>query len=1067
MFCPQCGAAADSSGRCPSCGGPTGIPITGGGASGVAPTGTGTIEPPDDDATRTSPSSAALGAWTGTGRLRPGHQFSSRYTIIRSLGVGGMGAVYQAWDQTLGTAVALKIIRVDEATHPFDVQQLEERFKRELRLARQVTHPNVVRIHDLGEFGAVKYLTMAYVEGQDLASLLRTHGKLPVERALAIARQICAGLAAAHAAGVVHRDLKPANVLIDGEQHALLTDFGIARAVDAATLHTLPGEVIGTLAYMAPEQARGEVADQRSDAYSFGLILYELLAGGRPRSGTESALADLVARVQQGPPPLRQIAAAVPVALEQIVNRCLQKDPTARYQNAAELLADLNRLDTDGTLALQAPPTPAARRRWMPLVAALVVVAALVSATWWVAGRRAMPTTFASRPPLSVLIADFENKAGEQVFQGSLEQALGIAIEGAPFITSFSRKDAADRAQELRPGSRLDLGTAQLVARREGIAVILAGSIEWQGTGYRLQIRVLKSAQGEKPQIVETTAPDKSGVLDAVGRLAGQIRTALGDTTPSAELQGETYSTSSLEAVHEYSVAQGLTTDSKNEEAIPHYRKAVEADPQFGRAYAGWAVSAWDLGRLDDAEQLWTQALSHMDRMTDREKYRALGGYFLSVARNYDKAIENYRLLVKEYPADLAGRNNLAVAYFYTLDFAKALEEGGRAIEIYPKSLKFRANYALYAMYAGDFKTAVDSAQQVLKADPTYDTGYLPLAIAAVASGDVAAARAAYERARAAGSAGVSLANVGLADLALYQGRFSDAVSMLEAAIPLDDQRQNTLGAASKSLVLAEALAALGQPAAAVRAAERGLTISQDEFVAVPATRVFAAASQGDRAARLARDLMARGQPLQRSYASIITGEQALRRGSTGDAIAAFSEALKAADVWLARFDRGVAYVEAGRHAEAISELDICVKRRGEATALFLDDLPTYRYMAVLPYWLGRAQEGLGITAAARASFEQFLRIKSASEPDPLVTDARARATALATPRSSRTQSLPLATTRDSDHPVAVRSANFRVARSPCCSIQLRITRSSCTVTCGCALPDPAGAGIDCTLEIV
>ena len=908
-----------------------------------------------------------------------------------------MGAVYQAWDQSLGSAVALKIIRVDADTHPLEVRELEERFKRELRLARQVTHPNVVRIHDLGEVGAIKYLTMAYVEGQDLATLVRTQGKLPVARALSIGRQVAAGLAAAHEAGVVHRDLKPANVLIDGEQRALLTDFGIARAVDAGTLHTLPGSVLGTLAYMAPEQARGEVADKRSDVYSFGLILYELLAGGRLRVARESALADLVARVEQGPTSLRLVVPETPLALERIVERCLQRDPNQRYQDATQLLADLNRLEADGTLA---PQVRAARSSRTRIAAALVVTVSLVSATWWLASRRGVetPAAVVAREPLSVLIADFENKAGDPVFEGSLEQALGIAIEGAPFITSFPRKAAADRAQALRPGGRLDQAGAQLVALSEGVGVVLAGSIERQGAGYRLQIRAVEPTRRESIGVVDATASDKSGVLEAVGRLAKQVRTVLGDATPSAELQAETYSASSLEAVHEYSIAQGLSLDSRNEEAIKHYRAAVEHDPQFGRAYAGWAASAYDLGRRAEAEEYWKKALSLMDRMTERERYRTLGAYFMNVARNYDKAIENYRQLVKQYPADLAGRNNLAIALFYTLDFSQALAEGRRAIEIYPKSLKFQANYALYAMYAGDFTTAVEHARQVIKSDPTYDTAYLPLAIAAIAGGDVPAARASYEQAKGAGSAGMSLANIGAADLALYEGRFAEAVSILQSAIPLDERDRNSFGVASKLIALAEALATLDQPAAAVRAADRALALTQDEFVAVPAARVFAAAKLDDRVARLGKDLATKGQPLHRAYGHIIAGELAMSRGRATEAIAVFSDAIKAADVWLARFNRGVAYVEAGRFAEAISELEICAKRRGEVSAVFLDDLPTYRYIAVLPYWLGRAQEGLGMTTAALGSFEQYLRIKAAadSEHNPLLADARNRKAALA-----------------------------------------------------------------------
>jgi tetratricopeptide (TPR) repeat protein len=920
--------------------------------------------------------------------LQPGQRFGSRYTIIRMLGVGGMGAVYQAWDESLGMPVALKTIKLPPGIHPLDAQELEERFKRELRLARQVTHPNVVRIHDLGEVGPVKFLTMAYVQGADLAGVLRTHGRLPVERALAIARQVAAGLAAAHEAGVVHRDLKPANVLIDGEQRALLTDFGIARAADGMPAQTIPGAVIGTFGYMAPEQARGELADQRSDVYACGLILYELLAGKRPRAGGDPSL------TQPPPPPVGEAAPATPPGLARIVDRCLQPDPAARYQNATELLADLNDLEVDGTV--RRPPVVPRRSRALPLAAAGILGAVLVSGAWWVAKRGTeAPPQQAARAPVSVLIANFENKAGDPVFEGSLEQALGIAVEGASFITTYSRNSAADVAKELKGSAVLDPAAARLVALREGIALVLAGSIERQGSGYRLRISLLEPSPGGEARTVERTAPDKAGVLDAVARLAGEIRTALGDTTPSAELRAETYSASSLEAVHAYSLAQDLTTDSRNEEAIAHYRAAIGHDPQFGRAYAGWAAAAYDLGRRAEAEELWKKALSLMDRMTAREKYRTLGGYFMNVARNYDKAIENYTELVRQYPADSAGWNNLAVAHFFTLDFAKALEEGRRAIEIYPKSAKFRVNYALYAMYAGDFATAADNAAQVIKTDPKYDSAYLPVAMAAAAAGDLAKARGAYERAKAAGPAGTSLAGIGAADLALFAGRAADAIALLEAGIHADTQDGNAFGAATKSAALAEALLAVGRTRDAARAAEAALAGGIDEFAAVPAARVLTAAGHEARVTALARELESRGQPLPRAYADIVRGEQALARGRPADALGFFTNATRTADVWLARFGAGVAYVEAGRHAEALSELEACVKRRGEATALFLDDVPTWRYTAAVPYWLGRAQQGLGMTAAAARSFEAFLRSRDGGGGDPLMTDARARAATL------------------------------------------------------------------------
>ena len=236
---------------------------------------------------------------TGQGFLSPGHDFGSRYHIIRLLGAGGMGAVYQAWDRTLEVAVAIKIVRPQAGADPDATVAAERRFKRELLLARQVTHKNVVRIHDLGEIDGITYITMPYVQGSDLASIIRREGRMPVDRALAIAKQIGAGLVAAHDAGVIHRDLKPANIMIDADDSALIMDFGIARSAAGGMTMTV-GAGVGTIEYMAPEQARGEAVDQRADIYAFGLIVNDMLLGRR-QSGEATAVAELMARIRHAP----------------------------------------------------------------------------------------------------------------------------------------------------------------------------------------------------------------------------------------------------------------------------------------------------------------------------------------------------------------------------------------------------------------------------------------------------------------------------------------------------------------------------------------------------------------------------------------------------------------------------------------------------------------------------------------------------------------------------------------------------------------------------------------------
>ena len=647
--------------------------------------------------------------------LVPGQTFGQRYQIISLLGVGGMGAVYHVWDSELALSLALKVIKPD--TDPVATQELERRFKRELVLARQVTHTNVIRIHDLGEIDGIKYITMPFVHGTDLARLLSSEGKLPVARALPLARQMVSGLRAAHEAGIVHRDLKPANILIDDSEKAVITDFGIARSTDAGTFATAAGAIIGTLAYMAPEQATGKPVDQRADIYAFGLIVSEMLVGKRSSSGGDTALALLIQRASHAPPRLRTINPSIPEALDQLVARCVEPDPAARFQTTAELEAALDRLDTTGNEKIAAVVPTKPRSPWLPIAAA-VVLGLLIGLSAWMFLRPTSntPPPAVTRDPVSVLIADLDNQANDPVFTGSLEQALSIAIEGASFITTYPRASAQALIQQLNPGTPLNEASARLVAGREGVRIVLTGAVATEGPGYRITVKAIDPANGNVLSTADATVRDKASVLKGVETIASKLRDALGDTTPESARQAaaETVTAASLEALQSYSIAQDLSSTGRQEQSVQHYQKAIELDPNFGRAYSGWATALYNTGRRDEAAELWKKSLSFTDRMTERERLRTLGVWFNAVG-NYEQAKESCEKLVAQYPADRAGHSNLAFANFQLLDFPKAMEHGRRAVDLYPKNPRSRQNYALYAMYAGDLKTAESEARLVLE----------------------------------------------------------------------------------------------------------------------------------------------------------------------------------------------------------------------------------------------------------------------------------------------------------------------------------------------------------------
>ena len=609
------------------------------------------------------------------------------------------------------------------------------------------------------------------------------------------------------------------------------------------------------------------------------------------------------------------------------------------------------------------------------LRAAVAAVIGLLIATWWLARGPAVPV---QHEAVSVLIADFDNRAGDPDFNGSLEQPLGIAIEAASFITTYNRDDARKLITQLKLGTTLDESSARLLAMREGIKVILAGSVERSGSGYALRIKALNPTDGATIATASASASKKDDVLQRVGTAAARIRKELGDTTSDSDrlAASETVTAASLEAVREYSLAQDLLYSGKDEEAIVYYKRAIEKDPNLGRAYSGWGISATNLGRKEEAAEAYKKALSLMDRMTEREKYRMLGTYYLQVARNYTEAINNYSTLVKLYPYDRSGHGNLALAYFYTRDFPKALEEGRRSIENGSRNLLFRNNYALYAMYAGDFKSAAEEARAEIKIDPALMKAYLPLAVAAIVEGNFDAARAAYGDMGKTGVAGTSLAALGLADLAMYEGRFTEAEALVKAALAEDEKTQNTGGIAAKLVVLGEAYLAQGKTAPAVASARRVIKMMGREPISVLAARILVRAGVDADAKVLAQELSKQLQPESRAYGKFIEGEIALRRGPTHtvEAVEAFLAAQKFADLWLSRFGLGIAYVEAGHYAEGVQALEASQKRRGEATAILLDDLPSVRYLAPVSYWLARAQEGIGLKPTAAENYKSTSR---------------------------------------------------------------------------------------------
>ncbi|MFZ0307970.1 MAG: protein kinase [Candidatus Sulfotelmatobacter sp.] len=919
--------------------------------------------------------------------LAPGSVLGGRYEILKTLGEGGMGAVFKAHDTEVDRFVALKVIRPELGSST----EVLQRFRQELVLARQITHRNVVRIYDLGVADRVRFISMEYIEGEELGQILKKRGKLPPREAAEIILQVCYGLAAAHEAGVVHRDLKPQNIMIDHEGRAAVMDFGIASSTEAVILLTQAsrgdaegsagltrvGAILGTPQYMAPEQARAEKLGVRSDLFTVGLILYELTVGHLPphSPGLKGLLTDR--GTKQIPPPI-EADPQIPRPLNRIITRCIQLDPEARYPTIETLIHDL-----ETWLGIKK-----AHANWKVFSALAAVIVLLAGFLIYSLRPKA---SAGAHPLVKILVSDFTNQTGNPVLEGTLEPVLSTALEGASFITTYSRGDAHKTLAKLSTSTKLDENSARLIAQREGLGVVISGSIRQDGSKYAISAQALDPRTNKVIDSENATAASAKEVSEAVARIAAGFRKALGDATPkSAQLAAaETFSSQSLEASQQYALAQELQWQGKWDDALQAYKRSTELDSNLGRAYAGMAVILANMGHKEDAEKNFKLAMSKIDRMTDREKYRTRGAYYL-MERDYEKAIEQYKALEKQFPADSAGIGNLALAEFYARNMTGAVDDEQRVVALYPNNVLYLNNYGLFAMYAGDFDVAIRESERLLKLNPNFEKGYICLGVSQLARGDDAAAADTYKKVAPISAWGASAAAVGLADMALYQGRPADALSILEPAVHADLAAKDPSRAAAKYVMQAQALLMKGQTAKAIAAAEQASTGSADESLLYPAAMIFLEAGKGDKAMELSQKLSQRLEPDPGAYGKLIEAEVQMKKKDYRSAVRTFQDAQKIADTWLGRFGLGRAYLEAGAFTDADTEFDACVKRRGEATAVFLDDEPSWHYFAPVYYYLGRAREGLGSPGAAEA-YQNYLKAREKSANDALAADAKKR----------------------------------------------------------------------------
>ena len=930
----------------------------------------------------------------GQALLLPGAVLGRRYEILQVLGRGGMGAVYKAKDREVDRIVALKVIRPDLAGNA----AMLDRFKQELVLSHQVTHKNVVRIYDLGEADGVKFITMEYIEGSDLRSIFLEKKSFPPAEAVEIMLQVCRALEAVHAVGVIHRDLKPQNIMRDNYGRVVVMDFGLARLVESQGM-TQTGALVGTMEYMSPEQALGSELDQKSDIFTLGLIFYELLTGKMPFAA-DSALASLIKRTQERAIPVTHHDKNIPASLASVVSRCMERDPRLRYQSCTDLLRDLEAWQGNragATLGFHASVGPWARTLPWPMIgiACAVIVVAIAGYTF-----RHLLSSIGSAPkgpvnaaPVSVLVADFQNNTSDPIFDGTLEPMVNVALEGASFIDAFNRGVAHQLAEKLpNPTSKLDEQAARLVAVDRGISAIVTGSLDRRGNGYELSAKAIDAVTGKVLASHRITVQNKDQLLLDIPELAAPIRKALGDTTPeSVQLAAQqgTFKVSNIEAAHQYSIGMDQSAEGKIQDSLQSFSKAVQLDPNFARAYASMAAVAGDLGQTENAQKYAKLAMEHLDRMTERERYFVRGMYYARTA-NWQRCVEEYSDLVKQYPASHSGESNLAGCLAQLRNMPAAMREGQRALQLTPKNVTMRANYAIYSCYASAFDACEDGAGKVFELNPKFEEAFLARAYAQLGQNQPAEAEQTYQKLQKISAWGASLAASGLANLAMYRGDFRDAVQILEKSAADDLAAKTPEAAADKFAMLAYVQLLRGDKTQASAAADKALVNSHSVKVQFLAARTFIDVGDIAKARKVAASLASALGAEAQSYGKLILGGIALKQHDSKAAIQLFSSANDLLDTWISRFDLGRAYLDAGAFAEADSQFDRCMKRRGEAMEFFMDDMPTYAYFPLVYYYEGRVREGLKSPGFADL-YRSYLRIRGKSTEDPLVPEIQKR----------------------------------------------------------------------------
>jgi tetratricopeptide (TPR) repeat protein/TolB-like protein/predicted Ser/Thr protein kinase len=773
---------------------------------------TGVVTPPPSSPQKDADESEA---WLRASRwitsLQPGSDFGLRYRIESLLGRGGMGLVFKARDRELDRIVALKLLRPELTANP----QAMGRFKQELLLASRISHRHVLRIHDLGDADGVKFISMAYVEGEDLSHLLKKQGRLALEQILNLARQLIGALDAAHSEGIVHRDLKPQNVLIDRQGHAYVSDFGLAKSLESASaMMTHTGDILGTPRYMSPEQVRGEPADHRSDLYALGLMLYEMATGDIPFKG-ESASQTMIQRLTQKPQNPKLLNPELPDYLAWIILKCLEQDPALRYQSAREILHDLDQETVARSRRSRAVhisvPLPQSRRSQRAAAALLLVVIGVVAGLLIFKGARRQARTpsegvvgvpslaagkFLAVLPFRVL--------GDQAKLGYVAEGLNESLAAKLFNLKDLHVASPDAVQR-----EAKQGSLSKVARELGVNLAVDGTLQGAGEKIAIVVHLEDLTRGRLLWAQEFT-----GVPADLLTLEDQISSRLVDALqlhPGGEEMARAvlHPTENVAAYDLYLKAgqmmRGLPDAKVTQDAIEMYQGALKQDPGFALAFAGLADASLQMYN-EKKDRFWVEkALQAAQQARElnsgqAQVYMALGNVY-SATGKHAEAVEMLKRALALMPNSDEGFRNLGKAYEANGKTALAIEAFKKAAQIDPYYWVNADELGKVYDISGDYDKALSEFQRVIQLEPDNAAGYENVGLIYMQEGDYSRSVPALENALRLSPTFSHYSNLGVAYF--YVKRYNDAARTLEKAVEMSPNQEAVVGNLAQAYLFA------------------------------------------------------------------------------------------------------------------------------------------------------------------------------------------------------------------------------------------------------------------------